>query len=127
MPPTRHRYRCIRQIAGHGRSETRGEAPQGQIGHSSDNQSYRGLETRAQRDERDPPRDVLALQRAPTRAVGRGLYQGREGGYLASRFALSSAASAPGVATMCPSGNNADMTVTPLLNPCGRAPPAWVV
>src|SRR5713226_5589650 len=70
MPPTRHRYRCIRQIAGDGRSETRGEAPQGQIGHSSDNQRYRGPETRAQRDERDPPRDVLALQRAPTWAIG---------------------------------------------------------
>src|SRR6266496_3354732 len=60
MPPTRHRYWCIRQIAGDGRSETRSEASQGQIAYSSDNQSYRGPETRAQRDERDPSRDVLS-------------------------------------------------------------------
>src|SRR2546425_6313694 len=119
MPPTRHRYRCIRQIAGDGRSETRGEAPQGQIGHSSDNQSYRGPETRAQRDERDPPRDVLALQRAPTWAVGGGCIRGGKE-YLDGRFALSSAASAPGVATTCPSGNNANMTVTPLHSPVPR-------
>src|SRR5213596_2027996 len=70
MPPTRHRYWCIRQIAGDGRSETRGEASQGQIVNSSDNQGYRGPKTRVQRDERDPPRDVLsAASEQPTRAA----------------------------------------------------------
>src|SRR5438093_11463601 len=60
MPPTRHRYWRIRQIAGDGRSEARGEASQGQIVNSSDNQGYRGPKTRTQRDERDPAHDVLS-------------------------------------------------------------------
>src|SRR5258708_36789610 len=60
MPPTRCRYWCIRRIAGHARSEIRGEASEGQIAYSSDNQSYRGPATRAQRNERDPSRDLLS-------------------------------------------------------------------
>ena len=42
----RHRYWCIRQIAGDGRSETRGEASEGQIADSSDNQSHQGIARR---------------------------------------------------------------------------------
>jgi hypothetical protein len=40
-------------------------------------------------------------------------------------FVLSNAANAPGAATICPSGNNGNMTVPPLFSPCGRASPAW--
>src|SRR2546425_6532500 len=60
MPPTRHRYRCIRQIAGDERSRARGKASQGQIADSSDNQSHQGIARRPRRHRRDHPRDMLS-------------------------------------------------------------------
>src|SRR6266852_281125 len=43
--------------------------------------------------------------------------------HLGGWFALSRAASAPGVATICPSGNNESMTVSSLsFSSCGRKP-----
>jgi hypothetical protein len=37
----------------------------------------------------------------------------------------AAAASASGVATICPSGDNGNMTIAPLVSPCGRASLAW--